>query len=111
MKSQQIIDQTAKGGILGLLGYFLLQLGVDEGVVAALIPLLAAILAWASGRVGDKAIASFLGSEPIRGAVKSAVNAVDRELKQAETAADKKATAKKTVAKKPVGRPAKKKPQ
>lgn len=111
MKSQQIVDQTAKGGILGLLGYFLLQLGVDEGVVAALIPLLAAILAWASGRVGDKAIASFLGSQPIRGAVKSAVKAVDREVKQAETAAEKKTAPKKTVAKKPAGRPAKKKPQ
>jgi len=117
MKSQQIVDQTAKGGILGLVGYFLIEVGVDPGIVAALIPLLAAILAWASGRVGDKAIASFLGSEPIRGAVKSAVRAVDREVKQAEAASDKKTAAKRAAAKKPVAKktvakkPAKKKPQ
>lgn len=111
MKTQQVVDQTAKGGILGLAGYLLLELGVDPGIVAALIPLLAAILAWASGRVGDKAIASFLGSEPIRGAVKSAVKAVDREVKQAEAASEKSA-AKKSVAKKSVAKkPAKKKPQ
>jgi hypothetical protein len=112
MKSQQIVDQTAKGGILGLVGYFLLEVGVDAGIVAALLPLLAAILAWASGRVGDQAIASFLGSGTIRGAVKSAVKAVDREVKQAEAASEKKTAVKKTMAKKPVAKkPAKKKPQ
>ena len=112
MKSQQIVDQTAKGGVLGLLGYLLLEAGVDQGIVAALIPLLAAILAWASGRVGDKAIASFLGAAPIRGAVKSAVRAVDREVKQAEVASEKKTAAKRTVAKKTAAKkPAKKKPQ
>lgn len=112
MKSQQIVDQTAKGGILGLLGYFLLQVGVDEGVVAALIPLLAAILAWVSGMVGDRAIASFLGAAPIRSAVKTAVKAVGREVRQAEAASEKKTAAKKPVAKKPAAKqPAKKKPQ
>lgn len=90
MKTFQIVDQTAKGGILGLLGYFLLELGVDQGIVAALIPLLAAILAWASGRVGDKAIASFLGAAPVREAVKDVANAAKREVRAAEKAAAEK---------------------
>lgn len=90
MKSVQIIDQTAKGGILGLLGYFLLELGVDQGIVAALIPLLAAILAWLSGRVGDQAIASFLGAAPVRDAVKGVAKAAQREVRQAEKAAAEK---------------------
>lgn len=97
MKTVQIVDQTAKGGILGLLGYFLLALGVDPGIVAALIPLLAAILAWASGRVGDKAVASFLGAAPVRDAVKDVANAAKREVRQAEKAAAEKTA--KTAAK------------
>lgn len=59
-KGKQVTDQTLKGAILGGVTYILARSGVDEGLQASLIPLVAAVLAYASTLVGDKAVASFI---------------------------------------------------
>lgn len=86
MKNKQIVDQAAKGGVVGLAAWVALSAGVDEGLVAALVPAAAAILAWASSKFGDKAIASFLGSAPVREIVREVVKVVEKEVPSADTA-------------------------
>ena len=80
MKNKQIVDQAAKGGIVGLGAWIALSAGADQGLVAALVPAASAILAWASSKFGDKAVASFLGSAPVREIVREVVKVVEKEV-------------------------------
>ena len=59
-KGKQITDQTLKGALVGAATYFMATAGFDAGLQAAIIPVLTAVLAYASTLVGDKAVASFI---------------------------------------------------
>jgi hypothetical protein len=63
MNRNQSVDQTAKGGVLGIIVYLCVKYNVDAGLTAMAMPLLAATLSWASTKVGDPTIASFIGSK------------------------------------------------
>lgn len=77
--SQQMTDQTAKGGVIGLIAYALMKWNFDPAFIALVLPLAAAILSWVSTRIGDTQIASFIGTvgiddgKPVKVAAKSAV--------------------------------------
>lgn len=95
MKSKQIVDQITKGGVVGLGAWIALNAGVDQGLVAALIPVATAILAWASSKFGDKAIASFFGSAPVKEVIREVVKVIEKQVPASEGAAPaKKAPAK-----------------
>jgi len=57
----QTYDQSAKGGILGIITYLAMKYEVDPTLIAMSLPFLSAILAYASTKIGDPAIASFVG--------------------------------------------------
>lgn len=57
---QQITDQTIKGGIVGLLTYAMASANLDAGLQASLVPVITAVLAYASTKIGDPKVASFL---------------------------------------------------
>lgn len=80
MKNKQIIDQATKGGLLGFAVWAALSAGVDQGLVAVLLPVATAALAWASTKFGDKAIASFFGSAPVKEIVREVVKIVEKEV-------------------------------
>ena len=63
MQKQQTTDQAAKGGVLGIVTYLLIKWNVDAALIAMTTPVLAAILSWASTKIGDPTIASFFGTE------------------------------------------------
>jgi hypothetical protein len=86
MKNKQIIDQAAKGGILGVATWIAFSAGVDESVIAVLIPVATTILAWASSKFGDKAIASFFGSAPVKEIVREVVKIIEKEVAPAAKA-------------------------
>lgn len=113
-KGKQVTDQTLKGAILGAITYILARSGVDEGLQASLIPLVAAVLAYASTCVGDKNIASFISraskkdysslikaAETVIETVQSpAVTDIDKGAAPAKKAPVKKAAAPKAPVKK-----------
>lgn len=88
----QIGDQTIKGAIIGAVAYFLVKNNVDPEAQAGIITAVTTALAYASTKVGDKTVASFLAK-----AAKEAPKVVAEV--QAEVAV-KKAPAKKAPAKK-----------
>lgn len=88
----QIGDQTIKGVIIGAVAYFLVKNNVDAEAQAGILTAMTTVLAYASTKVGDKGVASFLAK-----AAKEAPKVVAEV--QAEVAA-KKAPAKKAPAKK-----------
>lgn len=59
MMKSQMQDQTAKGGILGIICYVLWHYDVDPVLIGLLTPVMSAALAWVSTKVGDKELASF----------------------------------------------------
>jgi phage shock protein PspC (stress-responsive transcriptional regulator) len=61
------MDQTAKGGVLGILTYLAMKYDVDPALVALAMPLVSAVLAWTSTKIGDPAIASFVGTKDADG--------------------------------------------
>ena len=79
--SQQMTDQTAKGGVLGLATYGLMKANLDPAFTAMALPLIAAGLSWVSTRIGDPQVASFIGTigvddgKPVKVAAKSAKKA------------------------------------
>jgi len=87
---QQAIDQSSKGGVLGILSYLMFKGNIDPALIAMSMPLLAALLSWASTRIGDPQVASFFGT----------VGVNDGKIVKV---AAKKAPAKK-AAKKPLGK-------
>lgn len=62
--SKQHVDQAAKGGALGVLVYLAAKYDLDPEVVALLMPVAAAVLSWASTKVGDPMMASFFATKP-----------------------------------------------
>jgi hypothetical protein len=59
-KKNQTLDQVVKGGALGVVVYLCDKYNVDPMMTALLMPLAAAAFAWASTKVGDPSVASFL---------------------------------------------------
>lgn len=59
-KKTQTLDQVVKGGALGVVVYLCDKYNVDPTLTALLMPLAAAVFAWASTKVGDPSVASFL---------------------------------------------------
>jgi hypothetical protein len=61
---RQTADQTLKGGIMGLLMYVAMQYNVDPGLIAVATPVVAAVLAWLSTKIGDPELACiFIGQD------------------------------------------------
>jgi hypothetical protein len=59
MKKTQTLDQGAKGGVMGLFVYFAAKYDMDPELIALLLPLVGAVLAVASQKIGDPDVASF----------------------------------------------------
>ena len=59
-KNPQVADQTLKGAIVGALSYFLAKWNVDPAAQAIFMPLIISLLAFASTKVGNPKVASFL---------------------------------------------------
>ena len=59
VSKSQTTDQVAKGGIMGLFVYASNKWNMDPGLVALLLPMIGAVLAVASSKIGDPTIASF----------------------------------------------------
>lgn len=60
VKNSQVTDQTLKGAFLGVVVYLMNRFNVEPAAQASFLPLITAVLAWASTKVGDPAMASFL---------------------------------------------------
>lgn len=60
MNKSQSLDQVVKGGALGVVVYLCDKYNVDPTLTALLMPFAAGVLAFASTKVGDKTVASFL---------------------------------------------------
>lgn len=56
----QIQDQTVKGGVLALLTYIAVKVKIDPELVMLCMPLMSALFAFLSTKIGDPALASFL---------------------------------------------------
>lgn len=54
---RQTADQATKGGVMGLLTYLAMKYDVDPGLIAAAMPVVAAIFAWLSTKIGDPELA------------------------------------------------------
>jgi hypothetical protein len=59
MSKTQTLDQGAKGGVMGLFVYFAAKYDMDPELIALLLPLVGAVLAVASSKIGDPGISSF----------------------------------------------------
>lgn len=63
----QIADHSVKGAVIGLVVYLLERANVDAALIAAAVPVAAAILGQVSKRVGEQGVANFfakpLGAE------------------------------------------------
>lgn len=64
VKNPQVTDQTLKGAFLGAVVYLMNRFNVEPAAQAAFLPLITAVLAWASTKVGDPAVASFFCKKP-----------------------------------------------
>jgi hypothetical protein len=62
-KKSMSMDQVVKGGALGVIVYLCDKYSIDPTLTALLMPLAAAVFAWASTKVGDPAVASFLAKK------------------------------------------------
>jgi hypothetical protein len=58
----QVGDQSVKGGVLGVAIYFMSKYNMDPALIAMLTPMIAAVMAVASKKIGDPEIASFFGN-------------------------------------------------
>ena len=55
--TKQIADQTLKGGIHGVICYFLWKSKLDRELIFMLMPISATVLAWISTKIGDPNLA------------------------------------------------------
>ena len=55
--TKQIADQTLKGGIQGVICYFLWKSKLDRELIFMLMPISATVLAWISTKIGDPDLA------------------------------------------------------
>lgn len=91
---QQTADQSIKGGIAGIVIFLLAKWDTDPALIAMATPLITGFLSWASTKIGDPELASFIGTagvedgKPVKVAVKKA---------PAKAAPAKKAPAKKVA--------------
>lgn len=60
VKNSQVTDQTLKGAVVGAVAYFLAKWDIDPEMQAAIVPVIIGALAWASTKVGNRTVASFL---------------------------------------------------
>jgi hypothetical protein len=60
----QTTDQAMKGGLLALFAYFANKQGMEAELILILTPIVAAVLAYLSKKIGDPEIASFLAPMP-----------------------------------------------
>ena len=72
-----VSDQAVKGALLGGLGYLANKWGVSAEVVALVMPVALAVLAWVSTKIGDK------NTTAIFSAVSAIVSAQSKEKKKA----------------------------
>lgn len=103
--NSQVKDQSIKGVILGAVAYLLVKWNVDAEAQAGIITAVTAGLAYASTKVGDKGVASFLAK-----AAKEApkvVAEVQAKVEETKAEAAKKAPTKKAPAKKTATKTAK----
>ena len=57
MNKLQIADQTFKGGIQGVICYFLWKSDLDRELIFMLMPITSTIMAWLSTKIGDPNLA------------------------------------------------------
>jgi hypothetical protein len=62
MKATTAADGVAKGGAMGVVVYLCNKYNIDPMLTALAMPLVAAVLAMASTKIGDPSIASFFGT-------------------------------------------------
>ena len=55
--TKQIADQTFKGGIQGVICYFLWKSKLDRELIFMIIPISSTVLAWISTKIGDPELA------------------------------------------------------
>lgn len=55
--TKQIADQTFKGGIQGVICYFLWKSKLDRELIFMIIPITSTVLAWMSTKIGDPELA------------------------------------------------------
>lgn len=55
--NKQIADQTLKGGVQGVICYFLWKSKLDRELIFMLMPISATVLAWISTKIGDPDLA------------------------------------------------------
>lgn len=60
LNNPQVADQTLKGAVVGAVAFLLSKWNVDPAAQAVFIPLVTAVLAYVSTKVGDPQVASFL---------------------------------------------------
>lgn len=102
-KNSQVADQSIKGVVLGAVAYLLVKWNIDAEAQAGIITAVTAGLAYASTKIGDKNVASFLAK-----VVKEAPAVIEEvKVEVAKQEAAKKAPAKKAPAKKASAKTAK----
>lgn len=102
LKNSQVADQSIKGLVLGAVAYLLVKWNVDAEAQAGIITAVTAGLAYASTKIGDKNVASFLAK--VAKEAPAVIAEVKVEVAKQEAA---KAPAKKAPAKKAAAKPAK----
>tara|TARA_B110000503_G_scaffold69465_1_gene108264 strand:- start:3778 stop:3996 length:219 start_codon:yes stop_codon:yes gene_type:complete len=55
--TKQIADQTLKGGLQGVICYFLWKSKLDRELIFMIIPITSTVLAWISTKIGDPELA------------------------------------------------------
>ena len=55
--TKQIADQTLKGGVQGVICYFLWKSKLDRELIFMIIPITSTVLAWISTKIGDPELA------------------------------------------------------
>ena len=59
----QIADQTLKGGIQGVICYFLWKSNLERELIFMLMPISSTVLAWISTKIGDPDLACLFISD------------------------------------------------
>ena len=61
--TKQIADQTFKGGLQGVICYFLWRSKLDRELIFMLMPITSTVLAWISTKIGDPDLACLFISD------------------------------------------------
>ena len=57
MSNKQIADQTFKGGLQGVICFFLWKSKLDRELIFMLMPITSTVMAWLSTKIGDPNLA------------------------------------------------------